>query len=187
MRLYTDADIRAAFGRADRKTRNALAAGVTRLLAFTASKARSNVRMRMKRHRSVGAGSSLLQNIGKGPSGIRYIEKTPVVVMGGVGTKLEHGIYLEFGTGIYGPKRKRITSKTPGKPLFWVWPSGKYKMVKSTTATGKSGRRRQRLYNWQYAMSVKGVRPWRWLSNALKEMAPRALSVIAQAMKEAGI
>lgn len=184
--IKTSAELTAAFARGDKLVRRSISTGIERLLNFTASKAQRNVRQKKKAAEAVGAGASLVNSIGTGPMGVRHIVETTPYVIGRVGTKLPYGAYLEFGTGIYGPKRKRITSKTPGKPLAWEVGTGTV-LVPGVSASGRATKHRQRTSNWVYAMSVKGVPPWNWLSRALEEMRPRTLGVLKKAGTEVGL
>lgn len=184
-KIYTEADLRAAFGRADRRVRTAVATGIERLLEFTASKARRNVRLKRKTARALGAGATLINSIGKGAAGIQYIKKTPVVVFGGVGTKLPYGVYLEFGTGIYGPKKQVIRPKR-AKVLAWPTVTG-FEMAPGISATGKPTRHRRRTMKMTFRRWVRGTPAWHWLSEAHTEMKSTTISVMANALREAGI
>jgi hypothetical protein len=188
--IRTSAELKAAFRRADDKVRNAIVTGVERLLNFTASKAQKNVRMK-KKGGALGAGASLVQSIGVGQMGIRYVNKTTGYITGRVGTALKskdgkpYPAYLEFGTGIYGPKRRRITPKH-AKVLAWKSTTG-FETVPGVSATGKATRHRQRTSNMHFAASVKGIPPWHWLSDALEEMKSKTLGTLVNAAREVGL
>ncbi len=182
--IKTEADLAAAFKRGDKLVRNSVITGVERLLNFTASKAQKNVRLK-KKGAAVGGGASLVQSIGAGAAGIRKVTQTISLVTGKIGTKLDYGAYLEFGTGIYGPKRTPIVPKR-AKILAWKITTGT-QMVPGVSASGKATSHRQRTSDWIFAKSVKGTRPWKWLSGALNEIKPRTLGVLVNAAREVGL
>jgi len=72
-----------------------------------------------------------------------------------VGTNLEYAIYLELGTGIYGPKRRPIRPKR-AKALHWI-----------DRKTRKD----------VFATQVKGIKPmhyiWKSIMEAMKEFKGR--------------
>lgn len=183
--IYTDAELRAAFGRADAKVRAGIEVGVTRLLEFTANEARRLVRVKQKKQRAVGAGSSLLKNIGTGSQGVKQVTKEPGAVLGVVGTKIPHGTYLEFGTGIYGPKGK-VIKPTSKQALFWIEAAGTGK-ASGMSATGRATKHTYRKFGWHWAKWVRGVPPWRWLSGAHLSMRGRTLGVLKKALNEVGV
>lgn len=77
-------------------------------------------------------------------------------VVGRVGTGLAYGLYLERGTGIYGPK---------GRPIVPIRRRYLRFEVKSGTAA-KGGR------PVVFAKSVRGVKGDQWLTRALKKVSP---------------
>ncbi len=75
-----------------------------------------------------------------------------------VGTNLPYALYLELGTGIYGPKRRPIRPKR-AKALHWV-----------DRNTGKD----------VFATQVKGIKPrhyiWNSIMEAIREFKGKGLS-----------
>jgi hypothetical protein len=67
-------------------------------------------------------------------------------IVGSTGSNLDHAAYQEFGTGIYGPKRRPITPKRAPYLVF-------------KTRDGK----------WIRTKSVKGVRPLRYAKRSLDQ------------------
>ncbi len=51
---------------------------------------------------------------------MRYRLNGQWVYQSGAATDVWYMRLLEDGTGIYGPRKKRITSRTPGKPMTWI-------------------------------------------------------------------
>lgn len=43
-----------------------------------------------------------------------------------IGTGVAYALYVEMGTGLYGPRHKRITPKRPGGLLVWEDAGGKH-------------------------------------------------------------
>lgn len=74
----------------------------------------------------------------------------PGGVTGRVGTDLEYGLYQHEGTGIYGPRGRPIT---PVRRQFLKFPR-----------KGGSG--------FVFARSVKGVKPTKFLTRALRKVVP---------------
>ena len=60
------------------------------------------------------------------------VKRNPESVRASVGTNVHYGPYVEYGTGIYGPRKRRIFPKT-AKALSWIqrgrgsYVGGKYK------------------------------------------------------------
>lgn len=108
-----------------------LARGMLRLSHKVQRRARSNLR----RHNRTGALSASLF--------ARVVHRGGLPI-GQVGTPLKRGLWLDQGTGIYGPRHQRIVPKR-AKYLRW------------TTRTGRV----------VFARSVKGIRPTRFLRSSL--------------------
>ena len=75
-----------------------------------------------------------------------------------VGTNLEYGLYVHEGTGIYGPR------KTPIRPVrarLLRWPA------KNNSGAGRRRYKGGKTARYIYARQVKGVKPRRYLANAL--------------------
>ena len=68
-----------------------------------------------------------------------------------VGTNLHYGPYVEYGTGVYGPKGVPITPKV-AKFLAWKTNKGK----------------------WVRAKSVRGMQPWHYMQKAFEDPATEA-------------
>lgn len=113
------------------KPNGELARGMLRLSKKVQRQARTNLRS----HNKTGALSASLF--------ARVVHRGGLPI-GQVGTPLKRGLWLDQGTGIYGPRRQRIIPKR-AKYLRW------------TTATGRV----------VFARSVKGIKPTRFLSSSL--------------------
>lgn len=82
-----------------------------------------------------------------------------------VGIKLHYAVFVEEGTGIYGPKRQYIVPKT-AKRLAW----------KATKGPSNG--------QWIRAKRVRGMRPWRYMAKAFESGGPYALRRYEQAFYE---
>lgn len=77
------------------------------------------------------------------------------------GTPIRYGLYLHEGTGIYGPKRRPIVPKSAKALRFKV------------RTFGRGGREvSPRNRNVVFALSVRGVKPDRWLVRAFEKACP---------------
>ena len=83
-----------------------------------------------------------------------------------VGSPLQTFVYLEKGTGIYGPKHARI--KPVSKKVLRFQPGRK----KGPSRRGRRGTSPEKRGGWVYAKSVKGSPGHHMLVNALKEVTP---------------
>lgn len=113
------------------KPNGQLARGMLRLTKKVHRQARSNLRP----HNRTGALSASLF--------ARVIQRNGLPI-GQVGTPLKRGLWLDQGTGIYGPRRQRII---PRRAKYLRW----------TTRTGRV----------VFARSVKGIKPTKFLRNSL--------------------
>lgn len=93
------------------------------------------------------------------------------LVVGRVGTPLFYARYLHEGTGIYGPKKKRIVPVTakalrfkPGR-MIGPLPAGKV----GTSPEDRGG--------WVFARSVKGIPPHPFLVEAFERACPYPVRV----------
>lgn len=77
-----------------------------------------------------------------------------------VGTNLDYGLYVHEGTGVYGPKGMPIT---PKRAKLLRWP------IKNNSGAGRRRYKGGKTARYAYAKSVKGVKPRRFLANALTE------------------
>ncbi len=90
------------------------------------------------------------------------------LVVATIGTPLIHMLYQHEGTGIYGPRHRRIT---PVSRQFLRFPvKGTFGPVQGTRS-GRAGKRKGR-GNIVYARSVRGVPPNPFLVEALIENVP---------------
>jgi HK97 gp10 family phage protein len=87
-----------------------------------------------------------------------------------VGTNLHYAKYVEYGTGIYGPKGQPITPKT-AKALAWRSVGGGAKMIAFGLAMrkGKAVRAQKRDVYMNFAKSVKGMKPWHFMEKAFTD------------------
>lgn len=93
------------------------------------------------------------------------------VVVGRVGTPLHYARYLHEGTGIYGPKRKRIVPVTAKALRFKAG-----RMIGPLPA-GRSGTSPEDRGAWVFAKSVRGVPPHPWLVEAFERACPYPVRV----------
>lgn len=185
--LTNPADIRMAWRLMDTKLRKVFRLGVQRVMISIESEALKNIRQSRKSGpgaRATGQGATLAQSLSNNTTGVRWVKDYPVEITGRIGTRLDYGAYLEFGTGLYGPKH-RVIRPTSKKALFWIWPAGSAK-VAGVSASGRKTKHTVRTFAWQYAKYVRGVRPWKWLSKAHAAVRPKTISFFKQAAKEVG-
>lgn len=83
-----------------------------------------------------------------------------------IGSPLQTYIYLEIGTGIYGPKHRRI--RPVSKKVLRFKPG----RVKGPTGRGRRGTSPERRGGWVYAKSVAGIPGGHMLVNALRNKTP---------------
>lgn len=86
-----------------------------------------------------------------------------------IGTNVHYAPYVEFGTGLYGP-RKRVIRPKRAKVLSWVT-RGRGAYV--TTRTGRTRYASAPPGQRVFARSVRGMRPQPYLIPALKRVRPR--------------
>ena len=101
--------------------------------------------------------------------GGRYVE---------VGTNLHYAPYVEYGTGIYGPRGVPIVPTT-AKALAWrstgSGTSGSRRIAMGVTIRkGKIRRAKSRDQYMNFAKSVKGMRPWHFMQKAFEDPASAA-------------
>lgn len=113
------------------KPNGQLARGMLRL----SKKVQRQARLNLRRHNRTGALSASIF--------ARVVQRGDLPI-GQVGTPLKRGLWLDKGTGIYGPRGRRIVP-TRAKYLRW------------TTRTGQV----------VFASSVKGIKPTKFLRNSL--------------------
>jgi hypothetical protein len=94
------------------------------------------------------------------------------LVVGRVGSPLFYAEYIHEGTGIYGPKKKRITPVSAKalrfKPGRMIGPS----------LPGKTGSSPENRGAWIFAASVKGIQPHPFLVNAFENVCPYPVRVL---------
>lgn len=86
----------------------------------------------------------------------------PGFVYATIGTRLDYGMWTHEGTGIYGPRRRRITAKGGGFMRFQPGRS-----IGPVRGSGSFGRGPSRPNALVYARSVKGQPGTHYLVNAL--------------------
>jgi hypothetical protein len=90
-----------------------------------------------------------------------------------VGTNLHYARYVEEGTGIYGPNKRKITPKT-AKALAWrsmgkqAGPAAKLIAMGIGKRKGKIGHKKGGDAYMNFAMSVKGMPGWHYMEKAFK-------------------
>lgn len=111
-----------------------------------------------------------------------------------VGTNKHYAPYVEYGTGIYGPKGREIVPKT-AKALAWRALAARMYGVKggkigpgfgnatlialgTSLRKGKVRRNAKRDVYMIFAKSVKGMQPWHYMEKAFK--APDSLAYFKQ-------
>lgn len=95
-------------------------------------------------------------------SSIAYtIDLTPTTCVLKVGSDLEYARYIEEGTGIHGPERRRITPTTR-QALKFPTPH-----ARGPHARGRTGRGRQADRGFVYARSVAGIPANPFMADAL--------------------
>lgn len=85
-------------------------------------------------------------------------------VIGRVGTDVEYGVYVHFGTGLYGPKRQLIRPVT-AKAMTWI-PRTKGQGAK------RGGRKTKRDTTRVFARYTRGMHPNPFLVEALAAVVP---------------
>lgn len=83
-----------------------------------------------------------------------------------IGSSLHYFIYQELGTGIYGPKKRRIT---PVQARALRFKPGR---ARAALPRGKRGTSPEKRGGWVFAASVKGTPPTHALTDALKIVSP---------------
>lgn len=76
-------------------------------------------------------------------------------VIGEVGTKLYYAPYLEYGTGIYGPRHELIRSTRPGGVLRFPQPGNPGFTLAGRRRSGRAGAMAQ----YVYARFIRGIKP----------------------------
>jgi HK97 gp10 family phage protein len=96
-----------------------------------------------------------------------------------VGTNIHYAKYVEYGTGIYGPKETPIVPKN-AKVLAWR-SMGKQAgagalLIASGVGMrkGKAGHRKAKDVYMNFAYSVKGMKPWHYMEKAFNDPATEA-------------
>jgi hypothetical protein len=90
-----------------------------------------------------------------------------------VGTNLHYARYVEEGTGIFGPKRRKITPVT-AKALAWrsmggqAGPAAKLIAMGIGKRGGKIRHKKQGDLYMNFARSVKGMPGWHYMEKAFK-------------------
>lgn len=93
-------------------------------------------------------------------------------VVGRVGTPLEYAAYVHEGTGLYGPRRKRITPVSAKVLRF------KPGVIVGPLPRGKRGPSPERRGAWVFAKSVKGMPPRPFLLEALRAKSPYPVKMV---------
>lgn len=90
-----------------------------------------------------------------------------------VGTNLHYARYVEEGTGIYGPKNAKIVPKT-AKALAWrsmgkrTGPGALLIASGMKRRKGKFAANKAKDVYMNFAMSVKGMKPWHYMQKAFE-------------------
>jgi hypothetical protein len=84
------------------------------------------------------------------------------MVRGVVGTNVFYAPYLEYGTGLYGPRHRWITPKKPGGVLRFPQPGNRGFTLAGRQRSGRAGA----MAKYVYARRVRGIRPRRYARDA---------------------
>lgn len=99
------------------------------------------------------------------------VEGWGMVVTGRVGTNRHYGPYVEYGTGLFGPKKRKITP-TSAQALSWIPKSrGKYVTARSGRRYYKPGQKMTEA-NRVTVRSIKGMKPRPFLVPAFESVLP---------------
>lgn len=88
------------------------------------------------------------------------VQSTRVVTR--IGSPLDYGLYLQVGTGLYGPKRKLIFPKTR-------------KVLRFEVKSGTAARGNRPIV---FAAYVRGVKGDQWLTRALETVSPYPVRIL---------
>lgn len=96
------------------------------------------------------------------------VERTGNVVVGQVGSNVPYARFLEYGTGLYGPRNRWIVPKR-AKALRFPQPGNKGFSLAGRQRQGRAGAQAR----WVYAKRTRGMRPRRFARDAALTSRPR--------------
>lgn len=105
------------------------------------------------------------------------------VVTGSVGTNLFYAKYLEFGTGLYGPRNRWIV---PTTKKFLRFPAAVGKGTGFTLAGRRRSGRAGAMAQFVFAKRVRGIRPRRYAHDAALISQGAVTRIFAAAAREGG-
>jgi hypothetical protein len=109
------------------------------------------------------------------------VRRTGNVVRGRVGTNVFYAPFLEYGTGIYGPRRRKIVPKK-AKALRFPQPGNPGFTLAGRVRSGRAGAGAR----FVFAASVRGIRPGHYAQRSFRAAEPKAMLVFRAAGRRAG-
>jgi hypothetical protein len=109
------------------------------------------------------------------------VRRTGNVIRGRVGTNVFYAPFLEYGTGIYGPRRRPIRPKR-AKALRFPQPGNPGFTLAGRVRSGRAGAGAR----FVYAAWVRGIRPGHYAERAFRAAEPKALAIFRAAGIRAG-
>lgn len=114
-----------------------------------------------------------------------------------VGTAVKYARYQNEGTGLFGPKRRRIQSKKPGRIIRPKQARALVFKVNGETVFARQVRQPRKPLAFKigkgkaktqvFAMSVKGVKGKRYVEKSIAETESRIEDIVETALREAGL